>query len=108
MQRHRSVIKRYERLRVLKEKGSWNETQGVLGLPKVKIIKIKVKKEKAKAEGTAEKGAAATAAGTPAAAAAPPTGKPPAKAADVKSALPVPAPRREPAKAGPYSVPFSL
>ena len=45
--KHRSVLKRYERLKVLKEKNSWDETKPVLGLPKVKMQRIKVKKEKA-------------------------------------------------------------
>lgn len=50
MQRHRSVIKRYEKLETLQEKGIWDETRSVLGLPKVKMFKIKARKEKAKAE----------------------------------------------------------
>ena len=47
--KHRSVLKRYERLNVLKDKNLWNETSSVLGLPKVKQQKLKVKKEKAAA-----------------------------------------------------------
>ncbi|MBI4353475.1 MAG: small basic protein [Candidatus Omnitrophica bacterium] len=47
---HRSVIKRFERLKVLKEKGLWSEERSVLGLPKVKMQKLKIKKEKAAAE----------------------------------------------------------
>ena len=60
----RSVMKRTERIKWLKEKGKWTEDDPVLGLPKIKIIKLKaLKKEKAKdaeegavegAEGTAE------------------------------------------------------
>ena len=56
----RSVMKRTERIKWLKEKGKWNENDTVLGLPKIRIIKLKaLKKEKAKdtEEGTAEKGA---------------------------------------------------
>lgn len=54
----RSVMKRTERIKWLKEKGKWNENDPVLGLPKIKIVKLKVlKKEKAKEteEGDAEK-----------------------------------------------------
>ena len=53
----RSVMKRTERIKWLKEKGKWNEDDPVLGLPKIKIIKLKaLKKEKAKEaeEGTVE------------------------------------------------------
>jgi small basic protein (TIGR04137 family) len=46
--RHRSVLKRFEKLRVLIEKGKWQEGDSVFALPKVKTLKIKVKKEKAK------------------------------------------------------------
>ncbi len=62
--RHRSVLKRYERLKILKEKGLWSEEKSALGIPKVKMLRIRVKKEKAAAEG------AAPAAGTAAPAAA--------------------------------------
>ncbi|MCK4519687.1 MAG: small basic protein [Candidatus Omnitrophica bacterium] len=58
----RSVMKRTERIKWLKEKGKWNENDTVLGLPKIKIIKLKaLKKEKAKEteEGTTEEGAQA-------------------------------------------------
>ena len=58
--KHRSVLKRYERLKVLKDKSLWNEESSVLGLPKVKQQKLKVKKEKAAApEAAAAPGAAA-------------------------------------------------
>lgn len=50
---HRSVFKRFERLKMLLEKDKWHEGESVFGLPKVKSIKIKVKKEKA-AEAKAE------------------------------------------------------
>ena len=52
----RSVMKRTERIKWLKEKGKWDEDDPVLGLPKIKIVKLKaLKKEKAKEaeEGTA-------------------------------------------------------
>ena len=45
----RSVMKRTERIKWLKEKGKWDENDTVLGLPKIKIVKLKaIKKEKAK------------------------------------------------------------
>ena len=45
----RSVMKRSERLKWLKDKGDWSEKDPVLGLPKIKIVKLKaLKKEKAK------------------------------------------------------------
>ncbi len=45
--KHRTVLKRYERLTALKEKGLLKDDDSVFGMPKLKIIKIKVKKEKA-------------------------------------------------------------
>ena len=47
--KHRSVLKRYERLKVLKDKNLWDEGKSVLGIPKVKMQKLRVKKEKAAA-----------------------------------------------------------
>ena len=47
--KHRSVLKRHERLKVLKDKSLWDASKPVLGLPKVKMQRIKVKKEKAAA-----------------------------------------------------------
>ena len=46
MQRHRSVLKHLERIKILKEKGEWKEGYSFFGLPKIKTQKIKVKKEK--------------------------------------------------------------
>jgi len=47
----RSVMKRTERIKWLKEKGQWNEGDRVLGLPKIKIVKLKaIKKEKSTEE----------------------------------------------------------
>lgn len=66
--RHRSVLKRHERLKVLRDKNIWSEDKPVLGIQKVKMQKVKVKKEKA--AGTAVAGAAAPAAGAAAPAAA--------------------------------------
>ena len=56
--KHRSVLKRYERLKVLKDKSLWSEERSALGLPKVKQQKLKVKKEKAAAPEAAAPGAA--------------------------------------------------
>ena len=75
MKRHRSVLSRLERVRILQEKGSLDvKGASCLGLPKVKHLKIRIKKEKAAAapEGaaaagtTAAPGAAAPSAAAPA------------------------------------------
>ncbi len=62
--KHRSVLKRYERLKILKDKNLWHEEKSVLGIPKVKMQRLKVKKEKSSAEAAklAEPGKAAPAA----------------------------------------------
>jgi small basic protein (TIGR04137 family) len=63
--KHRSVLKRYERLKLLKDKEKWKDGDSVYGLSKVKIVKFKIKKEKAAAvegEGV-EAGAAVPATG---------------------------------------------
>lgn len=58
MKRHRSVLSRLERIKILQERGVLDISSGsVLGLPKVKNIKIKIKKEKA---AKAEEAAAGT------------------------------------------------
>ena len=69
--KHRSVLKRYERLKTLKDKSLWDESKSALGIPKVKMQKLRVKKEKA-APAAGEAGAAAPA-GKPAPAAATPS-----------------------------------
>ena len=74
--KHRSVLKRYERLKELKDKHLWSEEKSVLGIPKVKQQKLKVKKEKPVA---AEGAAAAPAAGAEKAAEAAPAPKAPKK-----------------------------
>jgi small basic protein (TIGR04137 family) len=51
---HRSVLKRYERINILKDKEKWKDKDSVFGLPKVKVVKFKIKKEKAAAAETAE------------------------------------------------------
>ena len=75
--KQRSVLKRHERIKTLKEKEKWDEEDSVFGLPKVKITRFKIKKEKAAAAEGAE-GAAAPGAATPGAAAKE-AGKSPAK-----------------------------
>ncbi len=77
---HRSVLKRYERVKLLKEKEKWSDEESVYGLPKVKIVKYKVKKEKAAAVEGAEGAVPAEGAAAPAA------GAQPAKAAPAKDA----------------------
>ena len=68
---HRSVLKRYEKLRILKDKEKWDEKDSVFGLAKVKVVKFKIKKEKAAAaEGTEAEAPGAAAAAAPAAGAA--------------------------------------
>ena len=54
---HRSVLKRYEKLKILKDKEKWDEKDSVFGLAKVKVIKFKIKKEKAVAAEGAEEAA---------------------------------------------------
>jgi small basic protein (TIGR04137 family) len=67
--RHRSVLKRYEKLKHLVEKSKWDEEKdSIYRLPKIKSIKFKVKKEKsaaaaAEGEALAAPGQAAPAAG---------------------------------------------
>ncbi len=51
----RSVMSRAERIKLLKEKGRWEEGSSVMGLPKVKVVRMKGgKKEKPKEEEKAE------------------------------------------------------
>lgn len=57
---HRSVWKRFERLKFLVDKDKWANGTSIFGLPKMKLLKIKIKKEKAAeaaAEGAAAEGA---------------------------------------------------
>ncbi|MFH1995640.1 MAG: small basic protein [Candidatus Omnitrophota bacterium] len=58
--KQRSVLKRFERLRHLHEKGKWNDGDSIFGMQKIKIVKFKIKKEKAAAEETPAEGAEAT------------------------------------------------
>jgi small basic protein (TIGR04137 family) len=78
----RSVMKRTERLKWLKERGAWKEGDKISGLPKIKVVKLKsVKKEKAKEETPADSTApaAADASAAKPAAAKPAAAKPAAK-----------------------------
>ena len=69
LKRHRSVLSRLERARILQEKGLLDlEGSSVLGMPKVKHLKMRIRKEKA-AAATPEGGAAAGTAAPGAAAA---------------------------------------
>lgn len=50
-------MSRTERIKLLKEKGTWDEDTAVVGLPKVKVVRMKAaKKEKKEAEGAAAPG----------------------------------------------------
>lgn len=90
--KQRSVLKRHERVKALKEKEKWEEKDSVFGLPKVKVTRFKIKKEKAAvavegAEGVVAPGAAPAPGTTPApGATSPKAGVTPAKApaADAK------------------------
>ena len=77
---HRSVFKRFERIKMLAEKDKWKEGESVFGLPKVKSIKIKVKKEKSEAKVAAEGAAVAPVAGAAPKVGAVPAGVKPAAA----------------------------
>jgi len=83
--KHRSVLKRYERVKSLKEKEKWKDEDSVYGLPKVKILRFKIKKEKAAVAAVeGAEGAAAPAVGAAAPAAQ-------GKAAPAKEAAKAPA-----------------
>lgn len=56
--RHRSVLKRAERIKFLEKLGKWKEGDSVFGLLKVKSLRIKLKKEKAAAAPAEEVAAA--------------------------------------------------
>ena len=61
---HRSVLKRFERIRKLKEEEKWDdEKDSVFRLPKVKMVKVHVKKHKAAEAEAAEAEAGAAAGG---------------------------------------------
>ncbi|MFA6280963.1 MAG: small basic protein [Candidatus Omnitrophota bacterium] len=54
----RSVMKRAERLKWLKERGTWKEGSRVSGLPKIKVMKLRTVKKEKKEEKPAEVAAA--------------------------------------------------
>lgn len=59
MSRQRNVLTRAERLEKLQEADRWSEGDGVLGMPKVRVMKIALrKKKKAKKEDETEDAAA--------------------------------------------------
>jgi len=60
----RSVMKRSERIKWLKEKGQWSEDGKVLGLPKIKALKLKSAKKTKEKAATKEEGTAPAAAQT--------------------------------------------
>ena len=75
--RHRNVLKRSERLAILKDDERWDESKSVFGLPKVAVRKaVKKKAEKKEEAAGAEAGAEGAAAPAAAAAAAPAKGAP--------------------------------
>jgi len=57
LRRSRNVLKRIERIEVLRERGRWSDGDSVFGLPmtrtQFKVRKGKKKKEEAKSEGSA-------------------------------------------------------
>lgn len=75
LRRHRNVLKRAERLELLKKDGRWSDDKSLFGLAKVRNILMKAKKaKKEEAAATAEGAAAPVAGATPAAGAAPAAG----------------------------------
>ena len=52
----RNVLKRHERVRLMKDQGRWKDERSVFGLPKIKQAKVKAAK-KASGKDAAEKGA---------------------------------------------------
>ncbi len=86
--KHRNVLTRAERIKLLEEGGEWREGQSnVLGLRKVKNIKVAAKKKAKKEEGAEGAAAVSVTPGAAAPAAAPAAGgKGPAPAAAAKPA----------------------
>lgn len=48
--RNRNVLKRAERIQILREQDRWTEDQSPLGLPKVRVVKVVAGKKKKKKE----------------------------------------------------------
>lgn len=57
--RPRNVLRRIERIKILREEGRWEPTKSVFGIPKVKVVKLR---QKGKAEKKAKEKEAAPAA----------------------------------------------
>ena len=51
----RTVLTRIERIKDLMKKGTWQDGQKVVALPKTKIVKVKARKSKPAKEETAKK-----------------------------------------------------
>jgi len=65
--KQRSVLKRYERIKTLRDKEKWDDKKdSVFGLPKVKVTRFKIKKEKAVVAEGAETAEGAVAGAAPA------------------------------------------
>ena len=65
---HRSVLKRFERIKTLQDKEKWDEKKdSVFGLPKVKVTRFKIKKEKTAVVDETAEGAVPAAGAAPAA-----------------------------------------
>jgi len=47
----KNVMKRFERVRYLMERGKWSDGRSVYGLPKIRQVKVKVSKAAPKEEG---------------------------------------------------------
>jgi small basic protein (TIGR04137 family) len=83
--RHRNVLSRAERIKLLSADGKWKDEDSIFGLPKVKHILHKVKAKPKKEEAAAAiPGAPETAGATPAA------GAKPGAAPAAKTATPAP------------------
>ena len=54
--RNRNVLTRAERIEKLAEMERWKEGDGVLGLPKTRVVKISVEKEEESQEGRGRRG----------------------------------------------------
>jgi small basic protein (TIGR04137 family) len=67
LQRARNVLKRGERIKILKDEERWPEGRSPYNLPKVKVVKIVVKKAKKAKEEEKTEGEAGAAAAAPAA-----------------------------------------
>lgn len=100
MKRHRSVLSRLERVRILQERGTFHlEESSTFGLPKVKHLKIRIKKEKTAAPAPGATEATAVVGGGSPSATPVASGKPSAPGAKTPQKATSPTPAE--AKAGP-------